>query len=124
MGLLAGTADMIRRGRRAIKRELEARGHPLSLYRKMHHGQKPIIILPFHHKLFGKWHAKIHKIIEKNTHILRHPIQDTIGSPQIHWAYDMPISIKYRCKYGRLGVKSVGQSVKNTLKGRQTVADS
>ena len=31
---------------------------------------------------------------------------------------------KYRCKYGRLGVKSVEQSVKNTLKGRQTVADS
>ena len=31
---------------------------------------------------------------------------------------------KYRCKYGRLGVKSVEQSVKNTLKGKQTVADS
>lgn len=31
---------------------------------------------------------------------------------------------KYRCKYGRMGVKSVEQSVKNTLATKQTVADS
>ena len=31
---------------------------------------------------------------------------------------------KYRCKYGRMGLKSVEQSVKNTLKEKQTVADT
>ena len=58
LGAIAGTVDNIRRGRQVIKQEIRSRGYKTSLYKKYNKASQPVLVIPFHHKHFGRWHAK------------------------------------------------------------------
>ncbi len=93
LGALAGSAHHIKRCKKWLQQELQRRGLKVAMYKQYTKAHQPILVLPFHHKKYGAYHAKLCRIFDNNRHMLRHLIQPTVGTPLIYWAPDMPVSM-------------------------------
>lgn len=88
----AAKVTNIRKARKWLRAELQRRGYKLAIHKRYNKASQPKIIIHFYHKAFGRWRTKLMRILDDSRHILRHQVQDTLGSPQIWFSHDLPIS--------------------------------